>query len=345
MTSPLSVAQDSILVFNAGFPDCQLRKLGYNQKKSVLIRSIRLIRVLFLSANNFYMPFYPPYYRLVLYQLPSCGKIWHSSRYNGTSVSFACQVFAQVRGFFIYMDRLNDQTRSTKSTFCRTAILDISPPEFEFYSKKLVYRGIPIKAHEVVADAALWEARDRLNRMLRNIPNALKNLVAEGAELHIIGKDQVTSDLPEHRHLKGKPYDGELTIDERTRGVGGKLASCGEENLLKLSKDRYLGRDICIHEFAHTLYRLGLSPDVREMVREQFVRSTEAGLWKTAYASRNQDEFFCELSMWYFGTHGDYAEISPKPRPGREWFQQYDPEAFEVIDRIYSGRAAITSTR
>src|SRR5207253_8357183 len=67
------------------------------------------------------------------------------------------------------------------------------------------------------------------------------------------------SDLPEWRHDKGIPrpeYKG-LTRDERTRGMGGLLTSCGEENLLRLEKDRYRGRDICIHEFSHSIRNHG----------------------------------------------------------------------------------------
>jgi hypothetical protein len=85
----------------------------------------------------------------------------------------------------------------------------------------------------------------------------------------------------------------------------------------------------------------GLSPDVREIVRKQFQKSTAAGLWKTAYASTNDDEFFAELSMWYFNSRGDYGKLSPKPKVGRDWFRQYDPGAFAVIDGIYSGRTKV----
>ncbi len=98
-----------------------------------------------------------------------------------------------------------------------------------FYAKSLDYQGIPIKAPAVVADEALEEARRRLDLMLHNMPVAVANLRVEGAELHIIGKNQATSDLPEHRHLKGKPYEGKMTIDERTRGVGGLSAPRAEK--------------------------------------------------------------------------------------------------------------------
>jgi VHL beta domain len=226
------------------------------------------------------------------------------------------------------------------------AITILNPPDRGFFSKQTVVEGIPIKAHADVDDAALLEARRRIGRVLEHVPAVVANLVDVGAELHVIGRNQVTSDLPYLRHWKGKPFEtyGKTfeSIDSRTRGVGGLMASCGEENLLKLPSDRYRDhRDICTHEFGHTLLAYGLSPDVREIVRKQFTKSTEAGLWKTAYAATNDDEFFAELSMWYFDSRGDFGRISPKPQAGREWFRKYDPGAFAVLDGIYSGRTKV----
>src|SRR5262245_2891644 len=217
-------------------------------------------------------------------------------------------------------------------------ILRVTPPEAGFFSKRLDYAGIPIKAHAAVADEALRQARARLHQMLEHCPNVRANLAEYGAELHIIGKDQVTSDLPEHRHLKGKPFDGKLTVDQRTRGLGGLFASCGEENLLRLPKDRYRGRDICVHEFAHCVRDHGMQRESRELFREQRRRSLAAGLWTESYAGANDDEFFAELSMWYFGTHGDLHMTGPKPEDGSEGLRKYDPEAFALMDRFYRGR-------
>jgi hypothetical protein len=219
----------------------------------------------------------------------------------------------------------------------------IDPPELGFFSKQVTCNEIPIKAHKDVDDKALLEAHRRLSRMLTNIPVVCRNLVDVGAELHIIGRDQQTSDLPSERHWKGKPFETKggksMTIDERTRGVGGLPASCGEENLLKLPSDRYgEHRDICTHEFAHTLLNYGLSANVRDMVRAQYKKSMEKGRWKTAYASTNFDEFFAELSMWYFGSRGDFGLIVPTPKAGREWLREYDPDAFALLDKIYSGQ-------
>ncbi len=228
----------------------------------------------------------------------------------------------------------------------RAEVTILDPPDRGFFAKRIDCKGIPIMAHADVVDAALVEARRRIGRMLGHVPDVAANLVDAGAELHIIGKNQVTSDLPYLRHWKGKPFETygktfEL-IDARTRGVGGLLASCGEENLLKLPSDRYRDhRDICTHEFAHTFRAYGLSPEVREIVRKQFEKSTAAGLWKTAYAATNDDEFFAELSMWYFDSRGDFGHLTPKPQVGRNWFRQYDPGAFTVLDGIYSGRTKV----
>jgi hypothetical protein len=214
----------------------------------------------------------------------------------------------------------------------------LSPPEHGFYSKLLEYEGIPIKAHQDVADEALWQARQRLSMMLSNLPAVRANLRLAKAELHIIGRNQVTSDLPEHRHLKGKPFEGKLTVDQRTRGLGGLQTSCGEENLLRLDKDRYKGRDICVHEFAHNVFSHGIPDSIRQRFREQYRRSLDRGLWAGSYAGSNVHEFFAEQAMWYFGTHGDLNMKGQKPANGRAGLRAYDPEACALLDDFYAGK-------
>jgi alpha-glucosidase len=222
----------------------------------------------------------------------------------------------------------------------RPTITVIDPPEGGFFAKRLDYDGIAIKAPTNVVDEALFAAYGRLSMMLSNLPSVRVKLRAAGAELHIIGRDQVTTDLPEWRQDKGKAlaeYHG-LTRDQRTRGMGGLLTSCGEENLLKLEKDRYRGRDICVHEFAHSILGHGASRAVRDKVRAQHRRSLDRGLWVGSYAGSNHDEFFAELTMWYFGTHGDLGMKGGKPANGREGLKAYDPEAFTLLDDFYNGR-------
>lgn len=181
----------------------------------------------------------------------------------------------------------------------------------KFFGKEVVVFGVPIRAHTCVSDAALIVAADRLSRMMRHLPGAVhERLARRGASFHIIGIGQGTSDLPEHRHMKGVDggYTGEkgITLDMRARGMGGVQSSCGEENLIDLDSDpRYAGRDILTHEFAHCIMDVGLPRELREEIYETHRISIEKeGRWKqadgkgVAYAGSNASEYFAELTMW-----------------------------------------------
>ncbi len=219
----------------------------------------------------------------------------------------------------------------------------IDPPEGGFFTKMISVNGIPIKAPSVVVDEALYAAHDRINMETAHLPIVVANLAAAGAELHIIGRDQGTTDLPEWRQDKHVPLDEYfgLTRDQRTRGMGGLITSCGEENLLRLPKDRYRGRDICLHEFAHDIEEAGFPRSVRALFDKQYEVSKSKGLWLNSYAGSNPDEYFAELTMWYFGTHGDMGMSGPKPENGPEGLKKYDPEAYKLFDDFYSGRIEV----
>lgn len=69
--------------------------------------------------------------------------------------------------------------------------------------------------------------------------------------------------------------------------------------------------------------------------------SLEKGLWKNAYAGSNEDEFFAELTMWYFGTHGDLGMTGVKPANGPDGLRAYDLEGYQLRDDFYSGRIPV----
>jgi hypothetical protein len=218
----------------------------------------------------------------------------------------------------------------------------IDPPLFGFYGKLLMCGGIPVRASAVVDDRALVLACGKIDRMLAHLPGASQNLVQRGAELHIIGSNQTTSALPELHEL-AKVFIDNITgkktnLDKRSRGEGGIYSSCGEENLLGLRGDRYRGgSDICTHEFAHDVMNFGLDPSATAKIVDQYKRSTGQGLWKKAYAALNPREYFAELSMWYFGAHGDFVS-GHSPAPGPAGLRSYDPGSYELLDAIYTGR-------
>jgi hypothetical protein len=219
----------------------------------------------------------------------------------------------------------------------------INPPESDFFTKQLSFHGILIKAPSVVVDDAMYALYDRMATETAHLPIVVTNLAAAGAQIHIIGRDQVTTDLPEWRQDKHVPLDeyNGLTRDQRTRGMGGLITSCAEENLLNLAQDRYRGRDICMHEFAHNIEGAGMQRTVRAMFDNQFQVSKSQGLWINSYAGSNPNEYFAELTMWYFGTHGDLNMTGPKPENGPEGLKKYDPDAYKLFDDFYTGKIEI----
>lgn len=251
--------------------------------------------------------------------------------------------FAGICAMTVFDDASSTLAQQVAQTRDDAKIQAIDPPENDFFTKQLSFHGILIKAPSVVVDDAMYALYDRMATETAQLPMAVTNLAAAGAEIHIIGRDQVTTDLPEWRQDKHVPLDeyNGLTRDQRTRGMGGLITSCAEENLLNLPQDRYHGRDICMHEFAHNIEGAGIQRSVRAMFDSQYQISKSKGLWINSYAGSNPNEYFAELTMWYFGSHGDLNMTGPKPENGPEGLKKYDPDAYKLFDDLYTGKIAI----
>ena len=212
----------------------------------------------------------------------------------------------------------------------------------EFYSQYLDCRGLPIRAHRIVSRDALKIACGKANRMLRHIPNVRDNLIAAGVEVHVLGRKQMLTDLPEFTGLKGK-WQGNRAFDQM-RGISGLTVVCPEENLLELPDDPYYSMDIdsCVHELAHAIQLEGIAKNLQDAVQQRYKEALGDGLWRGQYASTNEFEFFAETSTWYFG--------GPRP-PGQgggilliydtDGLMSYDPKTFALLDDIYQGRVEI----
>ena len=227
---------------------------------------------------------------------------------------------------------------------CKVRAVD--PPVAGFFGKRLLLRdGVGIAAHRDVSDGALLGAGSQIGPMLAGLPRAaVDNMRDAGAQLRVLGKDQQTSDMPDLRHWRGKVWEKSSgkTIDERARGLGGISCLCAEENILALPSDRHKDhRCICVHEFAHVIHRVGVDERMKRCITAAYARAKAAGLWPGCYAISNEQEFFAELSMWYFGSHGDYGKIKPRPVPGRDWLAEYDPGSYRMLRRLYSGERAV----
>jgi alpha-glucosidase len=201
-----------------------------------------------------------------------------------------------------------------------------------FYQKYTDYKGLPILSSGKVSDAALIEARYLIGQMLAKRDDVLKALVKNRARFVVMAPTEMTTDVPEQRYMKPKDY-----WDKRARGLGGRITSCGEENLLNLKGDRYRNESILIHEFAHAIHNYGLrtvDPKFDGRSRAAYARAMDKGLWKKTYAATNAGEYWAEGVQSYFdcnaprgGVHNDINT--------REKLAKYDPGLFGLIDEAF----------
>jgi tetratricopeptide (TPR) repeat protein len=220
------------------------------------------------------------------------------------------------------------------------------PPHFNFYSRNLDCDGIPVRAHAVVDPDALPAACAHIRAMLAHLPNVRANMIAHGSELHLYGEDQHISDLPEYRDERGeRKFTSALNsgtkvdIDLMADGLGGIYSACPSVNVLHQHDFRSPHAEVCIHEMAHNIMGQGFDARMRADIERQYKASLAKGLWRGAYAATNPNEFFAELSAWYFGGQGGVDKMAePVPAPGPAALKAYDPDAFDLIDRLYAGR-------
>jgi hypothetical protein len=202
-----------------------------------------------------------------------------------------------------------------------------------FYQKYANYKGLPILSSAKVSDAALLEARYLIGKMLAGRDDILKALIQARGRFVVMAPTEMTTDVPEQRNMKPKAY-----WDKRARGLGGRITSCGEENLLNLKGDRYRTENILIHEFAHAIHEVGLrvvDPKFDGRLRAAYKHAMDSGLWKNTYSATNHKEYWAEGVQAYFdcaappfkGVHNDINT--------RAKLEKYDPDLFRLIDEVF----------
>lgn len=203
-----------------------------------------------------------------------------------------------------------------------------------FYQKHADLEGLPIVSSAKVSDAGLIEARHLIRQMLARRPDVLKAMVKNRVRVMVMAPTEMTTDVPEQRHMKDDP---KTDWDKRARGLGGRLTSCGEENLLNLKGDRYRNENILIHEFGHAIHRFGVGGVDRAFdarLKETYTRAVDKGLWKNTYAATNHSEYWAEGVQSYFDCNNP-PNASHNQVNTREELAEYDPDLYKLIDESF----------
>lgn len=236
-------------------------------------------------------------------------------------------------------------------------VLDIHP----YYTKFTNAREFKVLASKRVSDEALLRANDTIRKMFAYRHDILKALIADGARLVVLGRDEKLSDLPEFP-AAGAPQDlGTRRVVDYTPDQ--KFIVIPEENILGDSRDPSAGRSLLIGAMARAMHQVAglrpVDPDFAQRRDKQqyelrvtrmdiefdrklaalFAKATQAGLWKGTPAARSRVEYLVAGVEAYFDAAGRALSpepanpaIKPAPIATREALQAYDRDLFSLVE-------------
>ena len=242
----------------------------------------------------------------------------------------------------------NDTTDETKFlALVDTPQITVAPAELKldpFYKKYMNVNGIHVVSSWRVPDSCFYAAYVSLDALTKMMPaEVMESLTSRNTRIGIMARYEGTTDIPEHAFLAN---DTTINWDLRARGLGGTLhmpfSTCAEENILAYQIDKYHAEDIMIHEFAHTIHNVGISPvypDFNDELQASLDKALAEGKWKNVYAATNIEEYWAEGVQTLFNVN---AEVNNDGGDGkhnkvntREELKRYDPGLYSILARFF----------
>jgi hypothetical protein len=224
-----------------------------------------------------------------------------------------------------------------------------------FYRKYTTAVGLPIVGSATVSDAALLVARDIVTHMLARRPDVREAMIRQGFRVAIMAETESTTDLPEQRDWK-KPTiddprltDGERANyariaamtdkeywDRRARGMGGRLTSGAEENILGYPGTRYYGENILVHEFSHGIMSGIRTADstLYQGIQAAYRAAKEAGRFEGHYAINTAAEYWAEGTQWWFWSNYEHYAGDVRLQTPDD-LANYDPTLYALLAQVY----------
>ncbi|MFE7810861.1 lonely Cys domain-containing protein [Streptomyces sp. NPDC057433] len=233
----------------------------------------------------------------------------------------------------------------------------LAPAEFASVAAHLMTQ-VPDGVEQPVS--AGDRARAQVARLLRD-PDVAARLLKGGSRVVVVPRGEAMTSLDAFRFLRGAVTGDGRPWDD-VRGAGTRTAAVTEENLLgerttvSTGMSAYPdGYSTTLHEFAHTLHLHGLDAVDRQRITNTFrttTRAGEAGNWPDGplhgydadgrrsapnYSSRNELEFFAQLTNVYLMANGGSDPYTGLPRnnAGPEWVRTRQPALYPLLRRLY----------
>lgn len=228
-----------------------------------------------------------------------------------------------------------------------TPVISAPPAELKldpFYKKYMNVNGIHVVSSWRVPDSCFYAAYVSIKALTDVLPKeVLESMTCRNTRIGIMARYEGTTDIPEHAFLVN---DTTLNWDVRARGLGGSIrmpfSTCAEENILAYQIDKYHAEDILIHEFAHTIHNVGISPvypDFNNELKASLDAAVAKGRWENVYASTNIEEYWAEGVQNWFNVN---AEVDKDGGDGkhnkintRDELKRYDPGLYAILARFF----------
>ncbi|HEY6877582.1 MAG TPA: hypothetical protein VI299_06160 [Polyangiales bacterium] len=213
-----------------------------------------------------------------------------------------------------------------------------------FYAKYADANGVAVLGSSAPSDASLVSACRLVTSMLAKRDDVRKALISAKARFAILGKDEGTAAIPEYGYRERTQMERDQ-INERARGLGGQVASCGEENILCLKGDRYWNESICVHEFAHTISTYGVFRADRTFesrLESSYEAAKSAGILARTYRLENLQEYWAEgVQDWYDTNassnppNGVHNQVNTRPE-----LKDFDPTLYGLVEEVFPSELA-----
>ena len=120
-----------------------------------------------------------------------------------------------------------------------------------YYTRFTFAREFPVLGSKKVGDAAMLKANDTIRKMFAYRHDILKAMIAAGARLVVLGRDEKLSDLPEFKDSKDAAGFDAVRYLDYTPTL--KLMVVPEENILALPGEPFAGKCTVVGAFARAI--------------------------------------------------------------------------------------------
>jgi alpha-glucosidase len=219
------------------------------------------------------------------------------------------------------------QNMGSHALFAKCALPPTAPPAElslnAFYTKYLDGHGTPVVSSDRVSDEALLRACRITSEVLSARDDVRQALANNHHRVAVLATGEITTNIPEYADL----YDAFPSTDwNNLRGIGATrarpVASTGEENLLCLPGDAFVGQTTLVQMLGHSLRDLGIV-DVDSQFKTQqeaaYTAAMDKGLWADTPAAVKAAVY------WAFGTQAWFGANSLIPPKTRAALVDYDP--------------------